>query len=462
MSGLARRQSPAASSDGLQSAGDQRHVFNTCSVIARSPGKVSALVEPQSGGNRAASYVRRAVGPWRASNFRWYWTSSATQALAQGMQFLVLGWLVLEVTGSKTQFGLVVFLYGVPNVGLLMVGGVIADAIDRKRLLMSIQFAVGVVISVLALLSFTGAVAIWHIYLAAVLLGSLQALNQPARVAMVADLVDQRALLDAVAHFNAAVHIGRIVGPPLVGLVIDNLSISAALFLNGSCYVVSVFSVYWIRISQRSARSAHEPVLRHFTDGLVQIWRSPVLLTVIVLACSWGGFGMSHLAALPAFAWDQLGADAYQAGLLLLASGVGSLIGNLSITFMGRRWLYRWLLACLGLFCVCLTLFAWSSSFWVSWTVFLVLGIASLGTVWPLATTILQLASPAEIRGRVMGILHFTPGFHHLGALPLAAASGWVGWSISISVAAGLCLLVSLWFGLGRASGRQLARTPTG
>lgn len=401
------------------------------------------------------------MGPWRSSNFRWYWTSSATQAFAQGMQFLVLGWLVLEVTGSKTQFGLVLFLYGIPNVGLLLVGGVIADAIDRKRLLITIQLTVGAVISVLATLSLTGLIAVWHIYVAAILLGSLQALNQPARVSMVADLVDQRTLLDAVAHFNAAVHIGRIIGPPLVGLVIDHWSISAALFLNGSCYLASVFSVYWIRVAQVSRRSAPEPILHNFTDGLAQIWRSPVLLTVIVLACSWGGLGMSHLAALPAFAQEHLGADAYRAGLLLLASGVGSLIGNLSITLMGRRWLYRWLLACLGLFCVCLTLFAWSSSFWVSWTVFLVLGVLSLGTVWPLATTILQLAAPAEIRGRVMGILHFTPGFHHLGALPLAAAAGWVGWSTSISVAAGLCLLVSIWFGLGRASGRRLAMTPT-
>ena len=418
------------------------------------------MVEPQTDGRGVAAYVRRAVGPWRSSNFRWYWTSSATQAFAQGMQFLVLGWLVLEVTGSKTQFGLVLFLYGIPNVGLLMVGGVIADAIDRKRLLMSIQFMVGTVITVLAALTSTGLVAVWHIYVAAVLLGSLQALNQPARVAMVADLVDQATLLDAVAQFNAAVHIGRIVGPPLVGLVIDHWSISAALFLNGSCYLASVFSVYWIRVSQVSRGSASERILHNFTDGLLQIRRSPVLLTVIVLACSWGGLGMSHLAALPAFAQEHLGADAYRAGLLLLANGVGSLIGNLSITFMGRRWLYRWLLACIGLFCVCLTLFAWSSSFWASWALFLVVGALSLGTVWPLATTILQLAAPAEIRGRVMGILHFTPGFHHLGALPLAAAAGWVGWSTSISVAAGLCLLVSIWFGLGRASGRQLAVTP--
>ena len=139
------------------------------------------MVEPQTAERRATSYARRVVGPWRSYNFRWYWTSSATQAFAQGMQFLVIGWLVLEVTGSNTQLGLVLFLYGVPNVGLLMVGGVIADRFDRKRLLMVIQLAVGISIAALAILSLTGVIAIWHVYAAAVLLGSLQALNQPAR-----------------------------------------------------------------------------------------------------------------------------------------------------------------------------------------------------------------------------------------------------------------------------------------
>ncbi len=431
-------------------------------MAGRSPGGVLALVETQAKERRGAAYARRLLGPWRSYNFRWYWTSSATQAFAQGMQFLVIGWLVLEVTGSNTQLGLVLFLYGVPNVGLLMVGGVIADRFDRKRLLMAIQMAVGVSIAALAVLSLTGVIAIWHIYVAVVLLGSLQALNQPARVAMVADLVDRRTLLDAVAHFNAAVHIGRIVGPPLVGLVIDHWNISAALLVNASCYVASVFCVARIRPAPGDTRPGSEPILRNFVDGMTQIWRSPVLLTVLVLACSWGGFGMSHLAVIPAFAIDQLGSEAYGAGLLLLANGVGSLIGNLSVTFMHRAWLYRWLLACLVLFCLMLTLFGWSSWFWVAWALFLVVGILSLGTVWPLATTILQLASPAEIRGRVMGVLHFTPGFHYLGALPLAAAAGWVGWSSAIGISAGLRLLVTLWFGVARTAGRRLAETPAG
>ena len=90
----------------------------------------------------------------------------------------------------------------------------------------------------------------------------------------------------------------------------------------------------------------------------------------------------------------------------------------------------------------------------------MVVGILSLGTVWPLATTILQMAAPAEVRGRVMGVLHFTPGFHYLGALPLAAAAGWAGWPVAISVAAAACLVVTVWFGVARTSGRRLAASP--
>ena len=138
------------------------------------------------------------------------------------MQFLVLGWLVLELTGSSIQqLGLVVFLYGIPNTILLPVGGVIADRIDRKLLLMATQLGVGVLIAVMAVLTWAEAVTLWHVYLAVALLGVLQALNQPARVTILSDLVGQSNLLDAVAQFNAAVHIGRIIGPPLAGVLID-------------------------------------------------------------------------------------------------------------------------------------------------------------------------------------------------------------------------------------------------
>ena len=391
--------------------------------------------------------------------------------MAQGMQFLVLVWLVLELTGSsKQQLGLVVALYGIPNTLLLPVGGVIADRIDRKLLLMATQAAVGVLVGVMAFLTLTDAVTLWHVYLAVALLGLLQALNMPARVTMLHDLVGQGSLLDAVAQFNAGVHIGRIIGPPLAGVLIDGpplfaqyadvWGLGSGLAANAAFYGLSVLLLIPISGSFKSVSAAREPLIRNFIHGLSVIKNSPVLLTVIVLACSFGGFGMSHLQVIPAFAKDQFGSSATGASLILQASGIGSLMGSIAITFMHRAWLYRWLLVCLVTMAVMLTLFGWSTSFWVAWGLFLVVGVVSLGTVWPLATTILQLSTPSDLRGRVMGVFHLTPGFHYVGALPLSFVAAEIGWPLAITVAAGLMLLVTFWFGLGRSDGRNLAARP--
>ena len=167
--------------------------------------------------------------------------------MSQGMQFLVLGWLVLEVTGDKTQLGLTVSLYGFLNIGFLMAGGIIADRMDRKLLLMVTQATVGAMIAGLAVLTITGNVALWHIYVAAALLGVLQALNMPARLAMLADLVGERRLLDAVAQFNAAQHAGRIVGPPAAGVLIDLWGMGVVLVLNAACYGASVLLLVMVR-----------------------------------------------------------------------------------------------------------------------------------------------------------------------------------------------------------------------
>ena len=312
-------------------------------------------------------------GPWRVGGFRWYWMASSTQSVAQGMQFLVLIWLMLELTGSSLQLtGLMVFLYGIPNTAMLPFGGVIADRLNRKYLLMATQAGVGALIGVVAVLTLTEAVTVWHIYLAVALLGVLQALNQPARVTMLSDLVGQNALLDAVAQFNAAVHVGRIVGPPLVGVLIDGPPLIAdqfdvggtgtGLLANAVFYGASVMFILPIRWTSSAAAPAREPLLQNFINGLSVIKNTPVLLTVIVLSCSFGGFGMSHLQVVPVFAKDQLGSDATRAGLMLLASGIGSLAGSIALTFMNRAWLYRWLLVCLVTMALFLTAFGWSTS----------------------------------------------------------------------------------------------------
>ncbi len=388
------------------------------------------------------------------------------------MQFLVLGWLVLEVTNDKTQLGLTVSLYGLPNIAFLLAGGIIADRLDRKVLLMVTQTLVGAMIAVLAVLTIADSVALWHIYLGAALLGVLQALNMPARLAMLADLVGERRLLDAVAQFNAAQHAGRIIGPPVAGVLIDQVGLGLVLVLNAACYAASVLLLTMVRGTFRRPEGARQPLLRHIGDGLSVIRDTPMLLTVLVMTCFFGGFGMAHLQVIPAFAKEQLGSGASEVGLLLLGSGIGALIGSITLTFMHRAWLYRWLLFCLVIFTMLLTLFAWSGSlddltgtawsgwFWVTWIFVLLVGIVAIGWVWPLTTTITQLSSPPEVRGRVLGVLHLVPGFHFLGAWPLTLAAAGVGWPLAITGAAGVCLLVTLSFGLVRRTGRELAAHP--
>ena len=393
--------------------------------------------------------------------------------MSQGMQFLVLGWLVLEVTGDKTQLGLTISLYGLPNIAFLLAGGIIADRMDRKLLLMVTQAMVGALIAVLAALTITENVALWHIYLGAALLGVLQALNMPARLAMLADLVGERRLLDAVAQFNAAQHAGRIVGPPVAGVLIDQWGIGLVLFLNAACYAASVLLLVMVRGTYRPPAGIRQPLVRHIGDGLAIIRDTPLLLTVLVMTCFFGGFGMAHLQVIPAFAKEQLDSGASEVGLLLLGSGIGALIGSMTLTLMHRQWLYRWLLFCLIIFTVLLTLFAWSGSlddltqtswngwFWVTWVFVLLVGVVAIGWVWPLTTTITQLATPTEVRGRVLGVLHLVPGLHFLGAWPLTLAAAGVGWPLAITGAAGVCLMVTLTFGLGRKTGRNLAAHPS-
>ena len=403
------------------------------------------------GSSVSPSYWSRVSELLSKPSFRWFWLGSSTQAIGQATQFLVIGWLVLEITGSSTELGLVIFLYGVPNVTFLLIAGIVADRFDRRYVLMITQAGVGLIISVLAVLTLLNTVSIWHIYVAAALLGIVQSLNMPARMTMVSDLVEPRSILDAVALQNAAVHAGRMVGPPIAGAIIEVWSLSASLFVIAVCYAVSIVCVAKIGRTTQAAKAASGSVFRNFADGISYIKNNPVVLTAIVITCSFGGFGMSHQQVIPAMAKEVLGVGAAGVGLLFLASGIGSFLGNFLLPIIGSTKVYRSLLINLVLFAVFLSFFSWSSWFWVSWIFFLLVGLVGLGSVWPLATSLIQLESPADMKGRVMGILQFTPGFHYLGAYPLALAAGQFGWGVAMTATAVATLLVTIWFGVIRS-----------
>ena len=149
--------------------------------------------------------------------------------MAQGMQFLILGWLILETTDSSYQLGLVIFAYGIPNVIFSVLGGIIADRTDRLRLLISTRIAISILILGLAMLKVVGLLELWHVFAISSLLGAVQAINNPSRMALIGDLLERKDLMNGVALFSMVDQSGQIIGPALSGLVIELFDVGLSL-----------------------------------------------------------------------------------------------------------------------------------------------------------------------------------------------------------------------------------------
>ncbi len=373
------------------------------------------------------------------------------------MQFLVLGLLVLDITGSSIQLGLVVFAYGIPNLAFALLGGIIADRANRLRLLISTRLVVSVLVLALAILKITDLVEIWHIYAIMFLLGTVQALNMPARMALVADLVERKDIMNAVALHTMVNQTGQIIGPALAGGIIELAGIGTTLMVNAGLYLVGIVFLLLIKDLPSRAPAPKATLLGDLQAGLQCIRSTPVLYTIIGIAVAFAFFGMSHRQVLPAFTKKALDVGAGGTGLLLLGAGLGSLLGSLILASLGDFRRKTWLLmGSVLLLSVFLILFAWSPWYWASWIIFLFVGVMSFGFFWPLATSLIQLNVPPQLRGRVLSVLQLAPAVHYLGALPLAVVAEIISWPVAITGGAAMTLVVAVWLGIWRPVLRRL------
>ncbi len=394
----------------------------------------------------------------RHSNFRLFWLNGATQAMAQGMQFLILGWLVLDITGSSYQLGLVIFAFGLPNIPFALLGGVIADRANRLKLLILTRICVSTLIFALAILRISDLLEIWHVYAVVFLLGTIQGLNMPARQAIVADLVERDDMMNAVALHTMVNQTGQIIGPAAAGGIIELVGIGPALLVNAGLYLSGIGFLLFITGLPRRSATKGVTLLAELGAGWQCVRSTPILLTVIGMTLAFAFFALSFRQVMPAIAQEVLEIGAGGTGLLLLAVGLGSLFGNLILAGLGDfRRKAGLLMASVLLQSVFLTLFAWSPWPWVSWIILLFVGAMSFGFFVPLVVTLIQLNVPPELRGRVLSILGLAPAVHYLGALPLALAANAISWPVAVTAGAALSVLVALWLGVWRPVLRRLA-----
>ncbi|MFQ6030656.1 MAG: MFS transporter [Dehalococcoidia bacterium] len=392
----------------------------------------------------------------RHPNYRWFWLGSSTRSMGQGMQFLIIGWLVLELTDSASQLGLMLIIYGIPNMTLVLFGGLFADRIDRRKLLLVSQAAVTGIIFSLAVLTVTDRVGMWHVYVAIFSLGVLQALNSPARMAIVADLVNPDDLMNAVALNSATMNSGRILGPALAGAIIEVVDIGSALYLNAGFYFLGTLTLLPIKgLSQRGA-SGKSGMIGDLVAGLRYFWVTPVAFTVIGMGMAFGFFGMPYIQLMPAFAKEVLGLGAAGAGLLLTATGVGSLVGNVGLASLGdtghKNWILLWSLIVFGVGLICLAISPW---LWLSWAILLLVG-AGGSIVISVMITILQLTVPGDLQGRVLSLLYVSAGLMFAGSYPMSLVGEHLNWTVAFAGGSGLCLLVVLILGLWLPTLRRL------
>ena len=397
-----------------------------------------------------------ALGALRYRNFRLYWFAGIGQAAALGMQFLILGWLVLELTNSPAQLGLVIAIYGAPNLALLMFGGIFADRVDRRWMLFYSQTVVAALIFGVATLTLYQLISIWHIYGIAFILGTIQGVNMPARMAIVPDLVGKNDILNATSLNMAVFNTGRIMGPSLAGWIIQHVGMGHALYFNAICYALGCVCLLMMSGVESRSQNKDANMLRDFWAGIRYVATTPIAFTMVGLSFAFGFFGAAYVQVLPAFGREVLRLNADGAGFLLTVAGIGSLAGNIYLASLGNTKNKNWLLlGMIILFGVSLFFFALSPIYLVSLVLLFFTGVGFTGFI-SMGTAILQISTPPELRGRMMSLWLIGAAVHYIGAWPLGTVGEYYGWPMSLGGGALLMLGLVMWLGVFRPTLRRL------
>ena len=404
----------------------------------------------------ATSSMPQALGALRYRNFRLYWFAGIGQAAALGMQFLILGWLVLELTNSPAQLGLVIAIYGAPNLALLMFGGIFADRVDRRWMLFYSQTVVAALIFGVATLTLYQLISIWHIYGIAFILGTIQGVNMPARMAIVPDLVGKNDILNATSLNMAVFNTGRIMGPSLAGWIIQHVGMGHALYFNAICYALGCVCLLMMSGVESRSQNKDANMLRDFWAGIRYVASTPIAFTMVGMSFAFGFFGAAYVQVLPAFGKEVLRLNADGAGFLLTVAGIGSLVGNIYLASLGNTKNKNWLLlGMIILFGVSLFFFALSPIYLVSLVLLFFTGVGFTGFI-SMGTAILQISTPPELRGRMMSLWLIGAAVHYIGAWPLGTVGEYYGWPMSLGGGALLMLGLVMWLGVFRPTLRRL------
>ena len=393
--------------------------------------------KPARGADRAV------LSPFGHRDFRVFWIGLLLSSMGTQFTQVAMAWQIYELTNSPLQIGLLGLARAIPQIVLLLVGGLLADAINRRKLIMGTQTSLFFVSGALALLTHAGKASPMILYLATMLLALFSSLDAPARQAMVPSLVPRESLPKALALNSTQRYVSVIAGPSAAGIVLALLGPEACYAIDAFSWLVMVLSLSLIRTKMQEGSGWGAVSLHSLGEGLKFVSRHAVLFPLMMMDFGAMFFG-SAKALLPIYARDILAVGPRGLGLLYAAGAVGSLCSALGLSAFGRvRRPGRWIFAGVAVFGVCTVLFAGSRTFWLS--ALLLAGAGAGDTISAiLRGTANQLSTPDELRGRMASINSmFTNSGPHLGQLESGLVAAWLGAELS-ALTGGLATLALL------------------
>jgi MFS family permease len=407
------------------------------------------------------SSLRAVFAALRHRNFRLFLTGQFISLCGTWMQTIAQGWLVLQLTDSAFLVGLVTALGSLPVLLFSLYGGVIADRVNKRRFILVLQSLMLLEALTLGVLTALGLITVEWVMALAVFFGFLTAFEVPARQAFVAEIVERKDLMNAIALGSSAFNLARVIGPALAGLLIATLGLSACFFANAASYLAVIVSLARIKVEDVGP-PATIPLWTALQEGFAYVFGNRWPRALVIIVATFSIFGFSFMPLMPVFARDALGLDASGYGAMVAAIGVGALAAAFFMAaFGGRVRQSRLVLGSSILFGAVLLVASLAPNFWVAVILFTICGgIMALNGI--AANTMLQTEAPDELRGRVMGFYSFMV----LGLAPFGSLqAGWlaehfgVRWAFALGGLVCLAVATGVMWWMGRAlRARRAAR----
>jgi len=384
-----------------------------------------------------------------SSDFRLFWFGQLISLSGTWMQSVAQAWLVYSLTKSPFYLGLVAAAGSLPILLFTPLGGIAADRLRKRNVLLLTQALSMVPAIFLGILTSMKFIVVWQVALLATFLGTVNAFDIPARQAFIIEIVGKDYLTNAIALNSAAFNGARMIGPVIAGMAIAYLGLPACFFLNALSFVAVIIALSKMKM-KGYIKASSKGFVRDFIDGIEFVKNKPEIYSIMLLIAVFSLIGIPYVTFLPVFAGEVLRAGPKGYGFLVGATGIGALSAALFIAFKGDIEHEKRFLSISALcFSVFLLVFSVSKAFYLSMTALTFVGWGMV-SFFATANSFIQLSASDSLRGRVMSVYALVfLGFAPIGNSIIGMLADSIGTTKAVTISAIICIIASALFMYG-------------